>query len=254
MDEIYQKLDHLEVLIIRNGDFMFPFKVDPLPFTTHLKKLFIPMFQKERSCLTATNTIWILSFCSNLKEASIGFTVSTTDYKFISEYQPTFTHLSNIKHLALAFKFIFDENNRKTWWGLPFEWAQTWEGGRESNKKTSTIYQFLTLLNENLTSLELIETIPSTNPGDETKLITNCLLGLSKSYQSLKNLRICGLSATAQDPEEGEAISGIDLFKNLESLTLESHLLQTPTLFSKVSPSVNIVVLPFCFFQSVSRH
>lgn len=156
---VYEQIHNLQVLRLENFALCFDFirgetGAPQLFLSKSLKRLFIAGTQSREGVdhsLSANNAIWLLSFCPQLDQCSLAILVSHKDYKFVSELSNSFEGLSNVKHLALQFCFIFDSSKRNTWWGLPEEQNQGYLG---NSKKTETLYRFLKVTKK-LLSLEL---------------------------------------------------------------------------------------------------
>lgn len=110
----------VEELIVEDPLFLFHFTFRyyerslPFPFLRRLKKLFICRVASEQVPLSARNFIWLAVFVSTLHEISVSFDVSQVDIKFLKEYKETFKHQSNVKKVAISFKFIAPQSGTRS--------------------------------------------------------------------------------------------------------------------------------------------
>lgn len=115
LEKVYEKLKCLETLIIEDSRFNFQtLRLSSLPFlTTTLKRLYLPanLFKGSSTCPSATNAVWILTFCRGLKSCFIGFTISVKDFFFLREYSDALKGLSKVEDLAFQFTLVYDPND-----------------------------------------------------------------------------------------------------------------------------------------------
>jgi len=135
---------------------------------------------------------------------------STQEARFIEEYHQTFNGLSNVKDLALSFYFLHDQSKRATWWGLGWESKRSWKTG---SRKLDVIAKKISVTKE-LNSLE-VRVNANRREEDESDVFSWSLTSPEKSRDSLKQMRVSGLS----DPEVGTV--DYQLFNSLKILCLD---------------------------------
>lgn len=112
---IYSRLDSLETLVLEDPR-MIGFLDDkriPFSFLDNLKRLQIYLRQEK---LPARGGIWLLSFCKNLKSASLNLSVGREDYRFLKEYSEMFKGLSSVSQLAVEFEMVKGGGYAPPWW------------------------------------------------------------------------------------------------------------------------------------------
>lgn len=213
---VISNLPNLSTLIIDDPTCV-PSRMIALSFCS-LKKLYLPLprFTGLSTFTSARNVIWLLVFLSSLRDLAVGFTVSREDFDFLEEFKSTFEALSNVKKLALRAQFVFSQNDPESFWGMASEQKRKWVAG--GNKKSTAIHNIL-LATKGLTSLEIISEESGSREGDSSRAHSSCVMSLSKSFQSLKHLRLL-LHNDNQDPFSTDYA----VFTNLKifSLTFDS--------------------------------
>lgn len=175
--------------------------------------------------------------------------ISVQDYAFLIEFAEVFGGLSNVKKLALGFRYTFNTSDKRTWWGLPSEEAKNPKGG---NQKTAAIYYLLQVTSK-LTALEVMCTTSHSRPGDDTRVWSACLWSLDRSFGSLKHLRYFGIAYDPSKPSETTA--DLSVFKALRVLTLDHNPLLTLTHYPQALPSsLEIIYLPFYSIDASSSY
>lgn len=202
---VISQAGNLTTLIFRNFQFVPSNLFSLLSLSTSsIKKLYLirsdPSLTLE--VISARNVVWLLVFCQNLRHVSVGFTVSKADFLFLDEFKTTFEGLSNVTRLAIGAKFLFNSQKRRWWIG--------------GNKTTTAIYNLL-LVTKGLTSFELHEYDSESPSDDDTVVYSSCLMSLSKSFGSLKHLRI---SLSRVDPLEPYSLK-YNAFKTLRIFSVD---------------------------------
>lgn len=143
---LFSKLASLQNLILMHGRFS-PRSLRGIScFPTSLKRLHIPIWNASTSTqysaprLTAKNVIWLLTF-GVLSEGCLGFTISTSDFDFLSEHHQAFERSSNIKKLSLCFIFVYEEEDPRTWWGTSRERDMEFKSGNMKTEALSLLFQ-----------------------------------------------------------------------------------------------------------------
>jgi hypothetical protein len=132
MERCYRQLSNLQSLVILSPyvSFFHHFfyhktgeQLKPLSFLGgSLKRLYIDLWDSGsfdiNFNLNARNATWILVFCRQIEEASLGFQMSVEDSRYLSEFAETFAGLSSVKKLAIRVHFTYKAEEKKTWWVL----------------------------------------------------------------------------------------------------------------------------------------
>lgn len=240
MASIFRGLVSLRTLVIEDIVFI-PSSLKQLAcFSTSLKKVHIAYSKPSASGprpLNARNVAWLMTF-SVIHEACLGFTLSSDDLKFLTEWHQTFSGLSKVKKLALAVEFVYRDSDQQTWWGLPKERNSNYLGG---NEKTEAVGLILSSVNH----LECLEICPlisgETNPGDTTLLGLRCLSRMYKSSSSLLHLRLPNFPITNSKDDQ------LSLpFRALRVFTLDRNLL-----YALINRNLT---LPICLKKIVLPH
>lgn len=249
LDGIYIKLEDIQTLIIRDTSLSFDFRqkvngiIVPKRFLTNsLKKLYLPLPDTPgesiaTKTLSARNAVWLMLYIKNLRTAHLGFAISNVDSDFLSEHSDYFKEMSSVTELSIAFTFIWRGDDKKTWWGLEEE--KEWEAG---NKKTMAALNFLKVT-RSLTYLEIFHRGGSRNPDDKSVLQVSCLKSLTRSFSSLRHLRLLGIGLVNIKDPLGTHYS---MFKNLRifsmHLTALLHLKHLKEL--ELPETLEIIALP----------
>lgn len=222
---VYNQLTNLEVLILEDTTliFSFPFRLKEKiichPFLVNsLKKLYVARSEAEgfTYCnLSAINSIWLLLFCPQVKEAALCFLTTIRDLELLRELSESFQGLSKVEKLALEINFIARDTDRKTWWSHSGESSLGYLGG---NRKTEALYRMLSVT-KGLQALEIHNGNAgrSSNPGDDTLPTLSCLSSLHRSFDTMRHLRLIRIGCN-RDP-----ISYPDFlcFKSLSLLSID---------------------------------
>lgn len=205
-----------------------------------LKKLFVGFYEQNHLCLNAKNTIWLLFTCSGLESLGVGLTASHDDSKFLREHLSVLRGISNVQHLSLRIKYVFDQQRGERSWGSPPE--RVYKGG---NRRTEFLIDLLSLVRR-LTSLELA----SAESNDSSPPFISCLSSLQSSFSTLRHLRLFSIVMDPRNP----AVEVYSLFKNLKTLTLELTGLHFVAEYkSLVLPStLEKIILPYYSFVGSS--
>lgn len=210
-DEAFSRLTNVETAIVSDDDWAFPVvpnipgKRVPYPFLDTLKRIKVcSRGDKAKEYFSLRNSVWILTFCPNLTQAVLGFTVTSADYRFLQDHKEGLVGRSKVKQLA--FEALFEHSKRS-----PRFW-------QESDRMTRCIYDFL-LLTSCLDSLEIVS-IQTQGPY-MASVNTGCLAALNESFETLKHLRLLKIDAENNGSEE----SFLDLskFKALKIFGRGSH-------------------------------
>lgn len=198
------RLGHLEELDIIDPVFLFPLRFYlradcgtqvpfPLPFLTYsIKKLRIPLPRDNHDvAFSARNFVWLMVFCETLHELSIGFNISQNDVDFLAEYKEIFKHKSNVKKLAIQFRFIASLSGTKNrQWQLEGKESQS---GLSKMQKAQSLSDLL-LVTKGLEAFEFNGTLAHELKEDlETQPnFEGAISSLSSSESSLRHLRRFG--------------------------------------------------------------
>lgn len=205
LEKVYEKLKCLETLIIEDSRFNFQtLRLSSLPFlTTTLKRLYLPanLFKGSSTCPSATNAVWILTFCRGLKSCFIGFTISVKDFFFLREYSDALKGLSKVEDLAFQFTLVYDPNDESNNEMQKEDESNECVGG---DKKSDTLYRLLSITNR-LRSLEISEVPPAERDflGEinyQRTPCTGCFQALVDSYETLESLRYFRLEHDSKNP------------------------------------------------------
>lgn len=192
LDHIYANLLNIETLVIEIPLCLFKLRHRPYPFPIRtLKKLYVGIGMDRSLNLTFKKAIWVLLFCPCLSETALALDLSMNDFRSMLEFRETIAGRSSVKKLALRIQFVFEDSDRKTWWGLPSEASHNSEGGM-GNKKTEAVSLLLMVTNQ-LQCFELFVNVQRSRPGDHSLVWCNCLSSLSRSFNSLQHLRLFGV-------------------------------------------------------------
>lgn len=253
MRNFYLRLGQLEKLIVQHPWTLPPFvhpsndRLVPMHFfTSSLKYLYMSRWTEDRAdeTLSARNCLWLLLFCPQVQELSLGFAFSVRDADFLNEHREAFASKSNVKYLALDFHVNFHKSKKRTWWGQPGESEKNWRGG---SRKTQALMDFLSVV-KNLRSLELYNGGCEKNKGDLDNFFSSCLLGLQGSAKSLQKLRMVGLAAD----EDYLFATAYGIFEHLKVLSLEKMPLFYLSRHQEISlpSSLEVLVIPHTSFQT----
>lgn len=191
------------------------------------------------SLLIAQNMVWILAFCPNLRQAVLFFGIDLASFDYLQEYSDHFGGLSNVEQLVIAPIFIWNDGivKRPRWRGhgrRPYHLVG-------DNLETHAIHNFLKVT-KNLSSCEIYSGCHSQLYGKKvtTRIYSDCIQGLFKSYHSLKHLRLMLLNF------DQDAITHFSVFKNLKILSLDMmQLKRMEVQICEPSKSVKILHLPY---------
>lgn len=214
------QLQHLEELIVLDQAFYFPLRIYlttdsgtqvlfPLPFLTNsIKKLYILLASDNYVAFSARNSVWLMVFCKSLNEISIGFDISANDVAFLAEYKEIFKHKSNVKKLAIQFRF---------------KAAQKAQSGLSKIQKEQSLSDLLLVTNgleafefNGNWAHELDETL-ETQPNYE-----GAFSSLSSSESSLRHLRRFGTLGTRRSVISTSPFI-LKSFKNLRMLSTDLY-------------------------------
>lgn len=249
---ILKQVKDLQVLIIHDPNVRFYFQervgndMAPLHFLTHsLKTLSISLNKSDRRSLTAKNALWLLLFCPLIRDAALGFSISRDDYKYLEEGQSSFHGLSKVEKLSLRFRFVFDQENPKSYWGTPSERKQSWKTG---NRKSESISMILSAT-KNLIALELSYLKDENrNRGDISDPYSSCLIGASQSYNTLRHLRIFQIT----DNFVTGLSTDYSVFKSLRIFSFDLSFLAAPPGQPPVKFPSSLEILYLCFHQALT--
>lgn len=206
MSQVYDRLIGIETLIIEAPRLSFGFRQVPHLFLVKsLKRLFFGEADDKDWNLSTKNAVWLLLFCPKLDEACMAIEMKPSDLSYLVEFRETIAGKSSVKKLALKLAFGSDEVSKKTSWS-------------KHNSESSVVSRLLTCTNQ-IQSLELF------NAADlyglrSTYLLSNCLLGLYRSFDSLRHLRIIGIVYNEDEP----APACYSNFKGMRVLTADVNV------------------------------
>jgi len=152
--EVLSKCYHLQTLVLNIGIYSFSLTKSglPMPFLAQsLKRILVDYCAAYiEVSMTARNAIWILVFCSNLREATFSFTMNLASFTFLLEYSAIFKGLIRVMQLAIRPVLIWDLGSVNN-----SGWSERIEGDQDmvmvgSNPETTAVYHFLQVLNLSL--------------------------------------------------------------------------------------------------------
>lgn len=201
----------LESLVVRHPAFtprdlqqpISASKRGPLRFLSDtLKNLYIGSLCEDQVSVTLSgrNVIFLLVFSPHLRRCCLTFTFSIEDFQYLREYRDTFRGLSAVKQLSLEWTFISNSRDRRTFWDFPGEEeGRAWIGGTRQTEAASLLLE----VTANLQAFELTSRQMELKQdkrdkhhsivGSYSNLHISCLMGLNKSFKTLKHLRLFGL-------------------------------------------------------------
>lgn len=239
---IIEKLVNLETLIIREPSIQFQISHGLNFLTSSLKKICIQSKVddlNEGSYLSARNVIWILVFCESIERASLGFSLTISDVKYLSEFCETFQGLSRVDQLALSIHFGWD-NDSETWWGLDSEEEDA------EDRKASALSLLLSVTNE-LHSLEVhtYNDRDAIRDGDHSRLLPSFLDILYRSYHSLKYLSLFGVIPQL----EFWTMPNLERFEGSTNLMVDANGLLMMAVFNDLPFPPNLSVISMLVYS-----
>lgn len=170
----------------------------------------------------------------NLRKAALGITVRwDLDYPYMEEFSEAYDGLSKVEDLFIRFSFIQDEKIRRSLWHKG-EKPEDWKGFLGGSRKIKAIGLFLKVTNQ-LNTLEFYA-------GEKLSAMTQSLTSLTRSFNSLKHLRLLGPGVVTNTPYP------IDLafFKNLRIFSLDLGILHVSK--RDLNSPFQIVWRPYIWF------
>lgn len=246
---LYFQLRRLQTLVVLFPDaLLFPLKFQGVicPFLTHsLKRLHVGKdIRQNTSLLTfnGSNALWILCFCPLLQEAILRFQISLKDSKLLSENAEAFKGVSNVKRLCIDTFFGYVPAREETCWGQKTGIGKKFRLG---SRKTDAIFSLLRVT-KNLESCEIDLDYALAKRHDTTDVSSIAVTGLIESSESLKHLRVFGLSRN----EHGQPAADYRLFKSLKILTVDCTTVAISTFAIKNCLPISLEILGFDHYSS----
>lgn len=203
-------------------------------FLTHsLKRLKIDLGDRKEDHLRAKQAIWLLVFCTQLKQVSLGFAVFTSDIKFLHEYHHVWKGLSKVEEHAL--KPAFYER------GFLGEEIKPNKFGLTDTVRLVAMQNFLQVTNF-LISFEL----NIFNYVDASVISMDFLSSLHASFCTLKQLRLVDIER--QDTLRLRFGAECSMFKNLTCLSIAGQTIISMFTNLDVPESLEKLELPFYDF------
>lgn len=195
--------------------------------------------------IDAERATFLLSSCPHLIQAILKVSFSRKSFDSLQQKLDELQGCSNLKDLAVRFEFIWDERLLNTWWGTSSEKKSSTKY-RLGSKKMRLATRFLSLT-RNLESLEVWMEDTLKREKDWSQVDEGCLVGLNKSQESLRQLRLRGFAACHSTKQD--QVFDYSTFKNLKILNLDFMGLHNLSHRNKTEYPLSVEVLSIEFYH-----